>query len=168
MTGNDPRATPIPAAMVGIGVVGLAWLVFGGKTRSRKHSDEWGHSPAAAAELGPDYANDDVVFDPRLYGWIRETANGYTPGLASGQTDALLGLVGSGAAQHGSVPARVRHSWHSANRFVRHRVWIAQVRFHDWVQGNPLLVGAAAAVIGAAVGSALIERERQSETERDR
>lgn len=165
MNGNDLRANPIPATMVGIGVVGLAWLVFSGKKSSRKQSDEWERSPAAAAALGPDYASDDVAFDPRQYGWIRETANGYTPGLAFGETDALLGLVGSRAAQHGSILARARHYWHSANRLVRRRAWNAQARFHDWLKVNPLLVGAAAALVGAAIESALIERERQSEAE---
>jgi hypothetical protein len=94
-------SNPIPVAMVSIGVAGLAWLAFGGKSRADDSS--------AAQSLG------------------YETASTYAPGDET---------------------------------FTARK---AQNQMQRMLRENPLMIGAAAIVVGAAVGMALPETERENE-----
>lgn len=164
---HDLRAHPVPATMVGIGIVGLAWLAFGGYQRAQRRDADWDRSEGFAWS-GDDNEARAERYDGQESGWISATANGYSPGLAYGDTEALRGLMGSARVGRGSFTRRATHAWDSARRLVRQRASNAEARIQDWLHSNPLLVGAAATLVGAAVGSALMEGEPNLERDRRR
>ena len=142
----NPRSVPV--AMIGVGVAGLVWLV----ARECQGRD----APERAGNRHADDADDDAPYLFAEYDRAGESANGYTPGLAYGEADLLRGLV---RAEPDSSPPSVGARFHrlkdSAGRQIRRKASVGQDRLRYWLQANPLLLGAAAAVLGAAVGSAL-------------
>jgi len=149
----------VPVAMIGVGVAGVVWLVAR-ECQGRGAGDR-------AADRRGEGADDEAPYLFAEYDWAGESANGYTPGLAYGEADLLRGLV---RAEAGSGPpsmgARLQHLRNSASRQIRRSTSVGQERLRYWLQANPLLLGAAAAVIGAAVGSALSETNTRSDPPR--
>jgi Protein of unknown function (DUF3618) len=134
------RANPIPAAMIGIGA---AWLYFKGGNRSR---DSYRYSD-----------------------W--RGAGGYTPGVSGstgGTSEYPVGTRGtSGTSAYGvgveenfgesggigtDIAARARNVTGELRDTARDTTRRAQLKFNDVLRDNPLLLGAAAALVGAAVG----------------
>ena len=157
------RANPIPTAMVGIGVAGLVWLAVGAnegqrrqRVRYRRSTQDWGSRFDQDRER--DYAAGRNHGD---YG----TAAGYTPGLsytgrdtyyqetpASGWGAASRSSSSSMASAADQVTASARNAASRA-QYTARRTW----------DTNPLFVGAASAVLGAVIGLAVPETERENE-----
>jgi gas vesicle protein len=122
------RANPIPTAMIGIGVAGLAWLVTrGGNVQSWRRSyrsepfsssRDWRTAP----DEGSDFYQSDA--DRNGEGWRNR------------QHPQFRSRAGSGY-----LPNQMRRTWNE----------------------SPLLIGAAAAVLGAIVGLTIPETERENE-----
>jgi hypothetical protein len=88
------RANPIPAAMVGIGVAGLAWMMFGGRP-ARSSTYQYGDYRTSSAGM-----------------WPREEAGYYSPGA----------YAQAGQLERGDTTYRVRPTTSQAQRAVS-RTW---------------------------------------------
>jgi hypothetical protein len=148
------RANPIPTAMVGVGIAGLAWLAFGGRearysgSRMRPRGVDWRRSNAGYYEVD-DYRQtgrtETVAFD-------HESAERYSPGMSYTEDLRSGWQSGTDRASHlaSDVSRRARQTTERTRSSLQ-RTWNA----------NPLLLGAAAAVAGALVGLAVPETERE-------
>ena len=134
------RAKPIPSAMVGIGVAGLAWLAFGRRgapTASRQYADR----RAAEARLAP-----------RKEGGYDNPPGGHSGYAASSHPQASYG----GTSQRADFYAHTSEGARQAATRVQNqltRIW----------NESPLLLGAAAMVAGGIVGLAVPETERENQ-----
>ena len=168
------RANPIPTAMVGIGIAGLVWLIKGGneargyqRNRSRRSAQDWGGRFDEQRQR--DYAGSS-----RYSGY--ETAGGYTPGLSYSETETYYPNTSADAR---SADVRSDASWESRRGYdsgsrggfssaemtarTRNVATRAQSTARRTWNENPLVVGAASAVLGAVVGLAVPETERENQ-----
>ena len=157
------RANPIPTAMVGIGIAGLAWLAMAGRERS---SYRTGRGWDATDRSRRRYSAEVDLYEG--YGAYsgRETAD--VPGTWYG-AERAYGAYGSETSNiaesgTGATAGRGDVRWGSS---LRQRTGMSRVTRgtqenlrRTWNE-NPLLVGAACAVIGAVAGLAIPETERE-------
>jgi hypothetical protein len=137
------RANPIPTAMIGVGLAGLAWMAFGGRDageiRRRRYArlhTEW------------DDAGDNE--------WNRH----YRP-AAERHDDSGYGETLTNRA--GEMAGDVRRRAESASRSARLGARRAQTTLQRTWDENPLVIGAAATVLGALVGMAVPETDVENE-----
>jgi hypothetical protein len=129
------RANPIPAAMVGIGLVGLGWLAFGNRKapsqgrRGQSATRAYGTTTTRSSERGEDYGAGE-------------------PGIVD-RANELASRTGKYARNVGSK--------------ARNTTQRAQNQLQRAINENPLYVGAAALAAGAMIGIALPETERENE-----
>jgi ElaB/YqjD/DUF883 family membrane-anchored ribosome-binding protein len=153
------RANPIPTAMIGVGLAGLAWMAFGGRDAgeirrpryARLHTDwddaddyEWSRRNRPAAER---YG----------YGNYGERGRLSSPGSAAG------GMGSDLTNRAGEMADDVRRRAESAGRSARLRARRAQTTLQRTWNENPLVIGAAATVLGALIGMAVPETEVENE-----
>jgi hypothetical protein len=134
------RANPIPLTMLGVGVVGAAWLALGG----RNSRPSGYRRPASSTDWrrGGPYPSDEHTYGAQRLATAADgsdSESGYTTRNMSYQSD----LRRLQAGQHSG-------EW-SSGRVTR------------ILELNPLLVGATTALIGAMIGMALPETERENE-----
>jgi hypothetical protein len=182
------RANPIPAAMVGIGIAGVAWLALGGREarsyrRYRNSQDSRRLTPYDESgrfyrgSVGrPAYRGDRVepgagepTFGDAGFGEVGypgqggyETAAAYATELEHGTRGEYVGYRDeygrggrggySGTRATQDLGARVQQTSRDAQRRLQ-RAW----------QDNPLLLGAASAVLGLIVGMAVPQSEVENE-----
>jgi ElaB/YqjD/DUF883 family membrane-anchored ribosome-binding protein len=130
---DGARQNAIPAAMIGIGV---AWLLVD-RLRSTGGRDTIQYRPSASSTRTPDYvASDDYYRQATEYGYDEDNSETFdrATDLASDARDAA-----------------VRAGRRARNQFQR------------LLHSNPLMVGAATIVIGAAVGMLLPKTERENQ-----
>jgi len=179
------RANPIPTAMVGIGLAGLAWLAFGGnegrgysRQRYFRGSRDWdrgfdqdrfrgygnqgsyagsgtysGTESAGAYGTGSGYTESDAYYQQPSAGanWdTSRTGEGWNTGRAG--DNWTTGRTGQLADRTQEISNRARNS---ASR--------AQYRAQQTWNENPLLVAAASALLGAVIGAAIPETERENQ-----
>ena len=130
------RANPIPAAMIGIGA---AWLYFRGKSESRDHYYPASNRDPRNVERHPGVRDD---------GGYASTAGavgtrGYSPSVAD-------------------LGPRLRETAEDVRDTARETTRRAQLKFNDVLRDNPLMLGAAAALIGAAVGTSIPVTEAEN------
>ena len=136
------KDNPVPAALAGIG---LAWLAFG----------DSGHRSRSTASY--DRYRSAADYNPSLH------AAGHTVGGYSA-TSYSEDESGTGVGEMASnIASRAGDLAQDARLTARRTTRRAQNQLERLLQDNPLMVGAAAAVIGAAVGAALPETERENE-----
>jgi hypothetical protein len=144
------RANPVPAAMIGIGA---AWLLMKGRSESQPYG-------SGRHLRGENYDRTREYGDQ--YGW--RTAAGvstyrYSPGDATGERDTTGGIseiASDAAARASDAAAEVRAA---ARRTTRR----AQMSFDRVMRENPLALGAAATLIGAAIGMSMPATEAENE-----
>ena len=132
---QETRQNPMPALMIGAGV---AWLLL---DRTRKHN---GHR---------EHAEWSEYSSPR-YGSYNETGEDYR---SSGSRDTQRWRAERSSSETIGAWAR------EATGEARHTARRAQNGLQRMMRQNPLLVGAAAMLVGAAVGAALPETEKENE-----
>jgi hypothetical protein len=151
------RANPIPTAMIGIGVAGLAWLAFGGRDADDYRRSRYGRprnwrGSRYSAEPGGSYRSPyggSARADYEAYGaYGREDNEGLTDRMAD---------------QAGEMADDVRQRAQHATRQARQKVRRAQTGLQRAWNENPLLIGAASAVLGALVALSVPETEVENE-----
>ncbi|MGH9309594.1 MAG: DUF3618 domain-containing protein [Vicinamibacterales bacterium] len=147
---QDLRANPIPAAMVGIGVLGLAWMAFGGRDDQHRMSSYRGGARRDRRSSGGRFDSGNYY---RGSQWRDESPVQTFPHESGSQ--GIYDLQGRGASEEGYTAGVARTARQTTRR--------AQNQLQRMVRENPLAVGAAAAVIGAAIGLALPETDRENE-----
>lgn len=154
------RANPIPTAMVGIGLAGLAWLAFGGREaddyrRYRSGSrGRFGEYSRGRREYGL-YGRDFYPRDDAHETWDTDDRGAYgSYGRESGEglTDRASEIAGD-----------VRQKAEETTRRARHQARRARTSLQRTWNENPLVIGAASAVLGALVGMAVPESEVENE-----
>jgi hypothetical protein len=144
------RENPVPAALIGLGV-GWLWL------KRRSDSDRYYESGRSRRE---DYDRTDVYGEQ--YDWRRRTAPstyryGESDTSEEGGTMNTVRDIASGAASRVSDSAdQVRYA---ARRTTRR----AQMSFDRVMRENPLALGAAAMLVGAAVGATMPATDTENE-----
>ena len=141
-------ANPIPMTIVGIGVVGLAWLAMAGREPQQWRGYRRREFYTPGANVRPRFAEDRT----RGYGYQNETA-----WSESDLSDA--------ASASGTRPMRLsERGEYDRYGSARYSTGMASQRYlqRAWRQ-NPLMIGAASAVVGALVGLGLPETERENE-----
>lgn len=152
------RSNPIPTAMVGIGIAGLAWLALGGN-EARPRSGGYGQR--------------DRSFGAGRYAYGAGRDRDWRTGLNNDERRDLE----EGRARYGSTARYAvddeptergfatsqggsdRETW--ADRRFQTSQYARQAR-RTWEQ-SPLLIGAASAVLGAIIGFAVPETERENQ-----
>lgn len=166
------RSNPIPTAMIGIGIAGLAWLAFGGNEpgRRQRHYRDWSRrfdEDRYRAFGAGGYAGSSGAG----YAGTPQAAGGYSPGLSYSETETDYTDVrsrgewrdndwrdrewqggGEWRDRGGELADRARQSAYQAQHTAQ-RAW----------NENPLLIGAASALLGAVIGMAVPETEREQE-----
>lgn len=155
------RQNPIPALMIGVGV---AWLLVdrtrnhdSGRDYRRSRSQDW-RRYGAYGSGDRTYRSQNVsagtgidLDDDTEYGYAEYGAN-----YAYGDD-----RYGSGSGRR--MTERASGMADNARNTLRRSTRGAQNGFQRLLRDNPLLVGAAAIVAGAAVGAALPETDRENE-----
>jgi ElaB/YqjD/DUF883 family membrane-anchored ribosome-binding protein len=141
------RQHPIPAALAG---VGLAWLAFANGDDQSGDEYDYGYEYEGTYGTG--------------YGTARSSRAAQSIGGAYDETAAGVSEAASGLAEGtGEIVSRAQHYAGDAVDEIRWRGRRAQNQLQRMLYENPLMVGAAAVVIGAAVGMALPETDRERE-----
>jgi ElaB/YqjD/DUF883 family membrane-anchored ribosome-binding protein len=138
------RQNWIPAALIG---VGTAWLLMnrsGARSRGYDSDDVYGVA---------DYVRDEAYRPIGTRGSVSSSSEPRTYDEAKGAVSGLAGRVSDRAS---TVMDETRDT-------VRRTTARAQNQLQRMIDENPLMVGAAAIALGAAVGLALPETERENE-----
>jgi len=157
------KQNPIPALMIGAGV---AWLLMGSRNRGNDYSDRsWSPSSRTRGAYSsgedyyrstePDYSDVD---DNRRYGYNR----GSSSSTQYGNTRQYSGSSQYGYGNEGWTEGTSR-ALSDAGDTARQTVRRTSNQLQRMLRDNPLLVGAAAVLAGAAIGASLPETERENE-----
>lgn len=151
------RANPIPTAMVGIGIAGLAWLAFGGRDASESRRRSFERNARGGRRGAGYYEVDDYrgTGRARTERFEHDAAGSYSPGM-SYDTDR-------GSSWTGDATSRASEMASDVSRRARETTYRTRNQLQRTWNDSPMLVGAAAAVLGAIVGMAVPESERENE-----
>jgi hypothetical protein len=153
------RANPIPSAMIGIGIAGAAWMAFNrGESRPRRRDDmrrDW--------RTAPGYREEDNYYRGFSGRGVSDTASTYTPGLAyDADRDYESGYKTAEYAGRRYETGELSEGMEDVRQRARRSAYRAQSQLQRTWNDNPLLFAAASAVIGALVGLAVPETEREN------
>ena len=151
------RGNPIPVAMIGIGA---AWLLmnrrndrgrdaYGRRYGSYRPASQYGETSYGSG--GPDWRRDDsrLAVGTTGYGDYGRTSGGDYSSGASGDYSSVSRAQSSRAPEPGGGFRRAYGTHRSMN-------------FERVVRDNPLVVGAAAALVGVAIGMSLPASETEN------
>jgi hypothetical protein len=140
------RENPVPAAMIGIGA---AWLLIRGRSESRRY------------DMGR-YAYGEGYDESRRYDWRTRTGGSSVPRY--GAADSIENDASGGIKDMASDAAsRASEYVDDARYAVRRTTRRAQNSFDRVLRENPLALGAAATIVGAAIGMTIPETETENE-----
>ena len=136
------RENPVPAAMIGIGA---AWLLIRGRSESRRYDmDRYGYDDSGRYDWRTRTGGSSV----RPYG-VSDSAETET----SGGIKDMASDAASRASEY------VDDARYAVQRTTRR----AQNSFDRVLRENPLALGAAATIVGAAIGMTIPETEAENE-----
>lgn len=145
------RQNLLPAALIGIGT---AWLLMNRSGRRSETYDQY--------ESGPGVWRNTEYSSDEYYGAV-----GTRGADSSGADVNVSGMAGRATERAGEIADRAKERAgemaSTARAAVRRTSYRAQNQLQRAINENPLAVGAAAAILGAAVGLALPETERENE-----
>ncbi len=143
------RANPLPSAMIGIGA---AWLYFKGRSNTRdsyRYSGDW----RSARDYNPG------VYGSSERGEYAVGTRGAGYGTSGESIREAGDRVGSMGRDLASRASEMAEDWRDSARYTTRR---AQLKFNDVLRDNPLMLGAAAALVGAAIGMSIPETEAEN------
>lgn len=143
------RSNPIPAAMIGIGA---AWLYFKGRPDGdgySRYSQDWRYGP------------DDTSRRFGRGGEYPVGTRGETGYRGAAESDESIGEQVSSMGR--DLTARTRDLAGDVRETARDTTRRAQLKFNDVLRDNPLMLGAAAALIGAAIGLSIPATETENQ-----
>jgi Protein of unknown function (DUF3618) len=143
------RLNPIPAAMIGIGA---AWLLMKGRSGSRA-------SGYARGSYRSGYGRDRRNLDAGS----SSSSGGYGSGYGAVGTSDPTEAGGSRRAYTEDLPFRARQFAGNVRNTAARTGRRAQVSFDRVLRDNPLALGAAAVIVGAAVGMSIPGTETENE-----
>ena len=150
------RSNPIPTIMVGIGLVGATWLALGGR-----NGRSYGYGPRSSSwrrryASRSDYETYSTPRGGGAYRQGRSRASSAEGEYAAGSADAREQFEMARESDYRpSETAGRSRAYRGSAAFPRAGAW--QRAWND----NPLLIGAAAALVGAIVGLSVPETERE-------
>ena len=154
------RANPIPTAMIGVGIAGAAWMAFSrGESRPRPRDymrrRDW--------RTAPGYREEDNYYRGFSGRSGYDTASTYTPGMAyDADRDYESGYNTAEYAGRRHETGELTEGMEDVRQRARRSAYRAQSQLQRTWNENPLLIAAASAVIGALVGLAIPETEREN------
>jgi hypothetical protein len=144
------RQNLLPAALIGIGT---AWLLMNRSGNSSHSYDRLDYDDPSRPWRNTEYSTADDHY--RAVGTRGSESTG-----GSADVSGISGRVTERASQ---VTERAGELAENARTAVRQTSRRAQNQLQRAIHENPLAVGAAAAILGAAIGLALPETERENE-----
>lgn len=136
------RSNPVPAAMIGIG----AWLLMRGRSGSRTYG-----SPRGSYRSGP--GGDSRNLD----------AGSSSSGSGYGSGYDMVGMSGSTESGRSTSDYPGQQFAGDVRNIAAQTGRRAQVSFDRVMRGNPLVLGVAAVIVGAAVGMSIPATETENE-----
>jgi gas vesicle protein len=166
------RANPIPAAMVGIGIAGLAWLAMGGRdnrSSDRPYRRRGSYSTRRDWRTLPTDDPSGFYEGPASEYLTQTESVAHTPALANAARYSADRQAGISEGM-GSRPPHEGYDY-GASQTSQRRPRSDNSAFGGYGQNplqrtwneSPLLMGAASAVFGALVGLAIPESERENQ-----
>jgi hypothetical protein len=151
------RENPVPAAMIGIGA---AWLLMKGRSDSGNeyYYDDAGYRTAY-----------DRMGTGSRYDWRTRTGGAGVPRYSGTDTDNYSaddsggGVADAASSAASNVASRASEYMDDAGYAVRRTTRRAQTSFDRVLRENPLALGAAATLIGAAIGMTIPATEAENE-----
>ena len=156
------RDNPIPAALTGAGMVGLAWLIASG--RSQDAGTGSGQQSLPGASYGEPYRQEYPYGSPTGYDYGDSGSEQGRVGRSAEQARQRAGEMSGQARERMSQAGdRTREQAGRAQAQAQEQAQRAQGGFERALQENPLAVGIAAIGIGAAVGLAIPSTAKENE-----
>ena len=154
------RGNPVPAALIGIGA---AWLYLKGRNASGTayRDGNWRDAPG----YNPGYSSGVSGRNTSEYPVGTRGTGAYD--AASTMGEAEPGSMTAGAASRvrglsADVRSSAREMTEDLRTSARDTTRRAQLKFNDVLRDNPLVLGAAAALVGAAVGMSIPATEAEN------
>jgi len=167
---EEVRQNPYPALMIGAGV---AWMIMD-RSRNRGNGDGYGYENSrwrgsSSSQYGS-YGSGSRYGTRSAYGSSSYGGSEYEAGYGSGSNSAGSNYSSGnrygasyGESDESGLADRARETMNQARYATQRTTRRAQNQLQRMLNNNPLLVGAAAMVIGAAIGAALPETDRENE-----
>lgn len=150
------KENPVPAAMTGVGLIGLGWLIVSGK---RQDSEGQGGEQSSRQQSLPEAGYREPYRHEYPYG----PSNSYD----SGDSGAEQGRAGQSAEQArkraSEMGGQAQERASQAGDKAREQAQRAKGGFQQALQENPLALGAAVIGIGAAVGLVIPGTAKENE-----
>lgn len=162
------KDNPVPAALTGAGIVGLGWLIASGRdqdsgsqsSRNESYYDDYpeyyeGRREISGYSRGRDFESYGSEESGSGGGRVREAG-----GEARERASRMGGELQSRA---GEVGGQLQERADDARNQARYQAGRAKGGFQQTLRENPLILGAVAVGLGAAVGFAVPETEKENQ-----
>jgi len=159
---EEVRQNPYPALMIGAGV---AWMIMD-RSRNRGNGDVYGYQSSRWRGSSSDYSSygSGSRYGTRSASGANYSGTEYGSGRAGSEYSSATRYGASyGESEESGLADRARETMNQARYATQRTTRRAQNQLQRMLNNNPLLVGAAAMVVGAAIGAALPETERENE-----
>ena len=162
------RDNPIPAALTGAGLVGLGWLVASGRDqgsgRRRSNNETYYDDYPEYYEGRREIEGRAVIGTPEDYGSGESGSGDSRVREAGGEARERASRMGSELqSRAGEVGGRLQNQADEAGGQARRQARKARGGFQQTLRENPLILGAAALGLGAAVGFSVPETRKENE-----
>ncbi len=162
------RDNPVPAALTGAGLVGLGWLIASGRDQGsdqRRYRDEPRYEDYPEYYEGSreieGYYTDRSLEDQDSEGYGSDRSRMRDAG---GEARERASRAGSELqSRAGEVGGQLQNRADDARNQARYQARRAKGGFQQTLRENPLILGAVAIGLGAAVGFSVPETEKENE-----